>query len=88
MLTSSQPKLLQGKFRSGVVQRVVTRLRRWNNNRIAVNQLKAMPDYLLQDIGLYRYQIESFVNRNQQASVASIKPVSKPAVQDKFRDAA
>lgn len=55
-----------GAGRAGEVMRAFARawsaLRAWHNRRIAVRELSAMPDALLRDIGIERYQIRAAVN--------------------------
>lgn len=49
----------------GKLARALTRawasLRAWHNRRVAVRELSAMPDALLRDIGIERYQIRAAV---------------------------
>lgn len=51
---------LGGLFRA--LSRTWAALRAWNNRRIAVRELSAMPDAQLRDIGIERYQIRDAVN--------------------------
>lgn len=47
---------------SRLLARAWAMLRAWHNRRIAVRELSAMPDALLRDIGIERYQIRAAVN--------------------------
>ncbi len=47
---------------SPVLKRVVTDLRNWNERRIARNELLAMPDYLLADMGIDRSNIDTVID--------------------------
>jgi len=51
---------LSGFWRA--LSRTWAALRAWNNRRIAVRELSAMPDAQLRDIGIERYQIRDAVN--------------------------
>ena len=51
------------EFRRNPIARLWGKLVAWNQKRIAIRQLSAMPDRLLQDIGIERYEISDAVNR-------------------------
>ncbi|MDD9822812.1 MAG: DUF1127 domain-containing protein [Gammaproteobacteria bacterium] len=61
--------IIHTRFRAGgpgaalaSLARAWAALRAWNNRRIAVRELSAMPDAQLRDIGIERYQIRDAVN--------------------------
>ncbi|MGI9310836.1 MAG: DUF1127 domain-containing protein [bacterium] len=60
-------------------------LKDWNNRRIAVRELSAMPDALLRDIGIERYQIREVVRHGGARSQVhalrqpTIKRAARPA---------
>jgi len=53
--------IIHTRFRPGALSRTWTALRSWNNRRVAIRELSAMPDALLRDIGIERYQIKDAV---------------------------
>lgn len=52
-----------GTFRPTLLSRLLSTAKSWRNRRIAIRELHAMPDSLLCDIGIARWQIEDAVNR-------------------------
>jgi len=80
--------IIHTRFRPGALSRACTALRSWNNRRMAVRELSAMPDALLRDIGIERYQIKDAVNgaypeifnlRNPGPAPAPVAEVKKAA---------
>ena len=51
------------EFRRNPIARLWGKLLAWNERRIVVRQLNAMPDRLLSDIGIERYEISAVVSR-------------------------
>ena len=58
----SDSNIIHTRFRPGALPRAWTALRSWNNRRMAIRELSAMPDALLRDIGIERFQIKDAVN--------------------------
>lgn len=54
--------IIHGLFRPTLLSRGWTALKSWQSRRIAIRELRAMPDSLLRDIGIERYQIKDAVN--------------------------
>jgi uncharacterized protein YjiS (DUF1127 family) len=63
-LTTDDSNVVQGSFRPTLVSRIVAAFKSWNSRRKAVRELNAMPDVLLRDIGIERYQITEAVNNS------------------------
>lgn len=61
-LHAGDSNIIHTRFRPGTLSRAWTALRSWNNRRMAIRELSAMPDPLLRDIGIERYQIKDAVN--------------------------
>lgn len=61
-LHAGDSNIIHTRFRPGALPRAWTALRSWNNRRMAIRELSAMPDALLRDIGIERYQIKDAVN--------------------------
>ena len=49
-------------------------LKHWNNRRIAIRELSAMPDALLRDIGIERYQIAEAVKHSTHSEILKLNP--------------
>lgn len=47
----------------GGMQRTVRRFLRWRQRRQGFESLRHMPDYLLRDIGISRFQVDHFKER-------------------------
>lgn len=56
-------KVVRGEFNRGFLSRMIGKIRVWNENRLAMSQLEALSDRLLQDIGIERGQIREAVTR-------------------------
>ena len=50
------------------VEEQTARLNAWNERRVAAARLRALPDYLLNDIGIERGDIDAIVNGVQGIS--------------------
>ncbi len=80
-MTNVKNNVSKGKFRASTLERYAQQFRAWRSRRQATNQLNAMPDYLLKDVGITRGQIEEVVNyRGDFASVSRLKPVVRTPV--------
>ena len=53
---------LRSEFLAGALKRVVKALIRWNQRHALAHRLQALPDYLLNDIGIDRGQIPALVS--------------------------
>ena len=79
--------VVSGSFRKGLVARLISRFGAWNQRRLAIRELEAMPDVFLRDIGIERFQIRDVVNqsahfvalRPQSVNTADIQPLQKAA---------
>ena len=79
--------VIQAPFKRNVFARLAGRVIAWNKRRAAIRELRAMPDVLLQDIGIERYQIAEVVNgsgsltrlHTSQIGVAVVAPLRKAA---------
>lgn len=84
---NGQPNILQGTFKRNPVASVLGKLRAWSKRRQAVRELQAMPDSLLRDLGIERFQIVDVVNnsgefariRPTRSATAAIAPIEKAA---------
>ncbi len=54
--------IVHAPFRPTLFSRVATAVKGWHSRRLAIRELNAMPDALLRDIGIERYQIKDAVN--------------------------
>lgn len=54
--------IVRGLFRPTLLSKGWTALKSWRSRRVAIRELNAMPDALLRDIGVERYQIKNAVN--------------------------
>ena len=59
---SDRKNVVSGKFRRNLFLRLVGKVKTWNQRRLAIRELRAMPDHLLRDLGIERYQIADAVN--------------------------
>ncbi len=50
-----------GQFQRNFLVRLIHRLQAWNRRRLAIRELQAMPDSLLRDLGIERYEIRDVV---------------------------
>ena len=53
--------IVHGLFRPTLLSRGLAALKAWRSRNIAIRELNAMPDALLRDIGIERYQIKHAV---------------------------
>ena len=60
-LVEKRDNVVFPEFRATLASRLLQRFSTWKQHRQAIRQLQSLPDYLLQDIGLERYQINDFV---------------------------
>ena len=71
--------VIRGLFRPTMLSRGWAALKGWRNRRIAIRELNAMPDALLRDIGIERYQIKNAVNNfAKRPDVISMSGESRP----------
>ena len=88
-ISSHRDNVVQGRFQRSVLVRLVDRIRTWNENRIAMNQLNALPDRLLRDIGIERQNIAEAVRQlHSHAGVAMTRHRPEAGIQEDFRKAA
>lgn len=59
--TESRRNVVHGHFERNFLVRVIHRLMAWNRRRLAIRELRTLPDYLLRDLGIERYEIRSAV---------------------------
>jgi uncharacterized protein YjiS (DUF1127 family) len=62
---------------------LIARLRDWNNRRIAKAELRALPDHLLEDLGIRRDLIDDYVDgtvRGTRATTAQVVAIERPGV--------
>ena len=79
--------LTQVKFGGSKIKRLINKAVVWNSNRKAIRDLNAMSDWVLQDLGIERYEIEDKV-RLSAAKPIKLHAVSKPSTVDMLRYAA
>ena len=71
--------VIRGLFRPTLLSRGWAALKGWRNRRVAIRELNAMPDALLRDIGIERYQIKNAVNNfAKRPDVISMSGESRP----------
>ncbi len=87
-IMNNQQNVISGSFRRNWSTRVLASLKSWNMRRKAIQELNAMPDSLLNDLGIARYQIKDVVNQSgsfsklhtaSSTSTAVVAPLSKAA---------
>ncbi len=62
---------------------LIARLRDWNNRRVAKAELRALPDHLLEDLGIRRELIDGYVDgtvRGNRATTAEVVAIERPGV--------
>lgn len=75
LLTSN---IFHAPFRRPLFSRFSLAVKNWRSRRIAIRQLRAMPEALLRDIGIERYQIENLVMRGiPQAKILPLRNASR-----------
>jgi uncharacterized protein YjiS (DUF1127 family) len=84
------------KIRSDVIgtdhwlRRLVANMKAWNVRRIAKTELRAMPDYLLKDIGVRRELVDAYVDgavTKKSASVVLLEPAKQISMDDQAKAA-
>ncbi len=63
--------ILHVPFRPTLLSRILLAVKNWRTRRLAARELRALPDALLRDIGIERYQIEEVV-KGGGAQVATL----------------
>ena len=83
-IDTANENVVHGKFRpvqpANPVARIWTALKSWQSRRTAIRELSAMPDALLRDIGIERYQIKNAVNKGAASGFSSGGFCVHPAV--------
>ncbi len=82
-----QTSAIQVESNNNFMRRLNARLKNWNDRRIAIRELQAMPNYLLADIGIDRLQIREAVNGCKTPAVALVG-IKTPEKQDELCRAA
>ncbi len=86
---NNHSNIVRGNFRGGFASRILHKVRNWNARRIAIRQLRALPESLLRDIGIERHQIVDAVKMQGQFAVIPMRPLAdQPATVEFQRDAA
>ncbi len=86
---SGRGNVVQGRFQRSVLVRLVDRIRTWNDDRVAIRQLNALSDRLLQDIGIERENIAEAVRQpHPHTGVAMTQHRHAAGTQEDFRKAA
>lgn len=83
----STNNIFKGDFRQSVFLRLKTAVVGWHSRRVAVRQLRAMPDSLLKDIGIERHQITATVN-NFRAKPIALKNTAAQSAPTEIKQAA
>lgn len=86
---NTQANVISGSFRRNWVVRILSGIRNWHLRQRAMQELAAMPDSLLNDLGISRYQIADVVNQrgafaklpaaSTSTSTAVVAPLTKAA---------
>ena len=84
---NNQANVVSGSFRRNWVARSLSSFQNWNLRRRAIRELSAMPDSLLSDLGISRYEIADVVNQRgafaklpaPSSSTAVVAPLTKAA---------
>lgn len=72
------------RFSLAPLARAWAAFRGWNNRRIAIRELNAMPDALLRDIGIERYQIPDAVKHSNYPEILRLRqPKAAPTLEVK-----
>ena len=72
---NTELNVVRGSFRRNLIRRMIGKIRVWNQRRQAVRELSAMPDSLLRDLGIERFQISDVVYQTGQ--FAEMRPLPK-----------
>ena len=88
-ISSDRGNVVQGRFQRSVLVRLVDRIRTWNDDRVAIRQLNALPDRLLQDIGIEREHIAEAVRQlHPNTGVVIARHPREAGIQEDLRKAA
>ncbi len=71
---AKKTNVIRGSFKTNILLRLVRRMQAWYRNRLAIQELQAMPDVLLRDIGIERYQIAEVVKKGGD-SITEFRPL-------------
>jgi uncharacterized protein YjiS (DUF1127 family) len=72
------------------LRRLVANVKAWNVRRIAKAELRAMPDYLLNDIGVRRDLVDAYVDgaiMKQSASVVRLETANQKPIDNQAKAA-
>ncbi|MEM7193521.1 MAG: DUF1127 domain-containing protein [Pseudomonadota bacterium] len=73
MTKNLSSNVIVGEFRTSLLSRLFSRFVAWRRRQVAIAQLQQMPDRLLADIGIERYQISDFVNKSDAADEVTFR---------------
>ena len=76
-------QFVTGAF-SGAFRKAIEAIAGWNRRHNQTRHLQALPDYLLKDVGIERYQIESLVSGALERDPLSLNPTGIPSSQPAF----
>ncbi len=86
---SNRGNVVQGRFQRSILVRLVDRIRTWNDDRVAIRQLNALSDRLLQDIGIERENIAEAVRQlHPNTGVVIARDPREAGIQEDLRKAA
>jgi uncharacterized protein YjiS (DUF1127 family) len=71
---------------SGLFRKGIKAFANWNRRHNQTRHLEDLPDYLLKDIGLERYQIDSVVSGALERDPLSLSPTGIPASRPAFTE--
>ena len=74
------------KFIRKAVQGLIQIFRGWNSRKILDRELNAMPDYILQDIGIRRDEIPALVAGDLQRSSLALSPTGSQSAPAFYKD--
>ena len=80
--------IVHGEFRRGLLARTLDQVKTWNERRIAVRQLSALSDRMLDDIGIDRFEISSIVRHQGSFAPISVDRPDQPTESAVIREAA
>ncbi|WP_423905802.1 DUF1127 domain-containing protein [Candidatus Spongiihabitans sp.] len=84
-------KVVHGEFGRGLLSQVIRafhRVKALIERKKAIRHLNALPDRLLRDIGVERYQIDALVRTRGTLTQLAVQPTSQPDTSADFRRAA
>ena len=79
--------LTQVNFGGSKIKRLINKAVVWNNNRIAIRDLNAMSDWVLNDLGIERYEIEDKVRLSASKPIR-LHTAAKPSTVEMLKYAA